>query len=120
MPFIFSKVNIAVNKEQELKIKSQLGKAIELVPGKSEAYLLTEIEDNCKMYLRGDGDTPIAFIDVSIFGNEAHYGYEAFTAKIAEIFFDTLHIPRENVYVNYRDITAWGVGGAYFDRSAYR
>ena len=30
-----------------------IGKAIELVPGKSEEYLLLEFEDNCRLWLRG-------------------------------------------------------------------
>lgn len=51
MPFITARVNIPINKEQELKIKSGLGKAIELVPGKSEEYLLLNIKDECHMYL---------------------------------------------------------------------
>ena len=34
MPFIFSKVNIPVGREKERELKSRLGNAIELVPGK--------------------------------------------------------------------------------------
>ena len=40
MPFIISRVNVSISREQEIELKTQLGKAIELVPGKSEAYLL--------------------------------------------------------------------------------
>lgn len=40
MPFIISRVSTPITKEQETELKSRLGKAIELVPGKSEEYLL--------------------------------------------------------------------------------
>ena len=39
MPFITARVNVTITKEQELKIKAGLGKAIELVPGKSEEHI---------------------------------------------------------------------------------
>ena len=44
MPFIISRVNIAVTDEQKERIKAALGKAIELVPGKSEEYLMIIFE----------------------------------------------------------------------------
>lgn len=40
MPFILARVSTPVSKEQEIEIKSRLGRAIKLVPGKSEEYLL--------------------------------------------------------------------------------
>ena len=74
MPFIVSKVNIPVDAEQERALKERLGKAIELVPGKSEDYLLLSFEDNCRLWLGGENDKPMAYLTVSIFGNEDHAG----------------------------------------------
>lgn len=53
MPFITAKVSTPLTKEQEIEIKTKLGQAIELVPGKSEEYLLLKFEDNCRLWLRG-------------------------------------------------------------------
>jgi len=39
MPFIKSKVSCAMTAEQENELKQRIGKAIELVPGKSEEYV---------------------------------------------------------------------------------
>ena len=39
MPFILSKESTPINAEQETKLKSGLGKAISLIPGKNEEYL---------------------------------------------------------------------------------
>ena len=119
MPFITARVNVTITKEQELKIKSGLGKAIELVSGKSEEYLLLNIEDECHMYLRGDGDTPIAYIEAAIWGNEGHLGYDRFTAEVTQIFSEILDIPPDQVYIRYSDIPDWGVGGMNFDRNRY-
>ena len=42
MPFIVSRVSVPITKEQETELKAWMGRAIELVPGKSEEYLLLE------------------------------------------------------------------------------
>lgn len=120
MPFIKCKVSCELTKEQELALKRCFGKAIERIPGKSEAYLLLEFEDNCRLWLRGEQDAPIAYIEAAIFGNEDHFGYDAFTAEIAKAFSDVLGIAPDRVYVKYEDITAWGVSGRYIDRRMFR
>ena len=116
MPFIFSKVNIPIEKEQELQLKSMMGEAIALVPGKSEEYLLAGFEGNCSMYLRGKDDEAIAYVEVDIFGNEEYLGYDRLTAAITKMFGDVLNILPDHVYVNFRDIPGWGVAGMYIDR----
>ena len=120
MPFIVSRVNVPVSEEQEQKLKEKLGKAISLVPGKSEEYLLLSLEDRCHLYLRGDNTLPVAYLTVSIFGNESHAGYPAFTAEVTGIYSEVLGITPENCYLRFDDITAWGVDGQYIDRRMFR
>ena len=114
MPFVMSKVNVPVNAAQESKFMSRLGKAIEILPGMSERFLLVGIESNCTLYLRGE-KIPTAYIEVNIFGNEIHYGYEKFAVAVTEIFVDVLDIPPQNVYVKFCDLDCWGVAGKLFD-----
>ena len=49
MPFIDCKVNIDVSKQQELELKDEFGKAISLIPGKSENWLMVNIEPKCSL-----------------------------------------------------------------------
>ena len=119
MPFIMSKVNIPISEEQEIQLKSRLGKAIELLPGLSEEYLMVGFEDNQHIYLRGKNQ-PAAYIEISIFGNEIHYGYDKLTAEITKIFNDVLEINPKNIYIKYDDIKIWGVNGMNFDRNDYK
>lgn len=119
MPFITARISIPIDKEQELEIKTRLGKAIEAVPGKSEEYLLCSIEDKCHLYLRGNGDIPVAYIEVAIWGNERHLGYDMFTAETTKIFSEILDISPDNIYLRYSDIPDWGVGGMNFDRNRF-
>ena len=99
MPFIVSKVNIAVKPEQEQTLKERLGKAIELVPGKSEKYLFLSFEDNCHFYLRGQNSRPLAYITASLFGNEDHGGFAAFSAEVTKIYRAVLGIALEDCYI---------------------
>ena len=115
MPFIMSKVNIQLNSAQEFQLKSRLGKAMELLPGLSEKYLLAGFESNHHFYLRGDNLQKIAYIEVSIFANENHIGYEEFSAEVTRIFAEILSIPPQNVYIKFVDIPCWSVGGMFFD-----
>lgn len=119
MPFIISRTNIPVSKEQQTQLKLQLGKAIELVPGKSEQYLLLGFEDRCCLYLRGDDSRPIAYIEAAIWGNEEHRGYDRFTAEVTRIFRDVLGVDPECIYIRYSDIPDWGAAGMNFDRKQY-
>lgn len=116
MPFIIARVSTNVTKEQETELKSRLGRAIELVPGKSEEYLLLGFEDNYHLYLRGDNSEPTAYIEASIFGNEGHFGYKEFTGEVTRIFNNVLGIAPDRIYIKFSDITAWGVSGVYIDR----
>lgn len=119
MPFLISRVSVPISRKQEFTLKTELGKAIELVPGKSEQYLLLCFEDKCRLWLRGDDTKPIAYIEANIFGNESHAGYAAFTYRVTEIFHEVLDIAPDHVYISYTDIPDWGVGGMNFDRRQF-
>lgn len=108
MPFVICKVNVPVSREQEVELKERLGRAIELVPGKSERGLLVAVEDCCRLWLAGDDD-PLAYVQADVFANEGHVGYAAFSAEMASAFKDILDIPPERVYVRYGDIPVWSV-----------
>ena len=115
MPFIICKVSQKISNSQEKELKTRLGKAIELVAGLSEQVLLAGFQDNYHFYLRGDNSKPVALIEISIFGNPSHYGYEALTKEITTIFHKVLNIEENCIYIKYDDIVSWGVGGRNFD-----
>lgn len=119
MPFLNIQTSCAVSREQETKLKSRIGKAISLVPGKSEAHLLLSLRDNCRLWLGGDDQAPIAYIEAAIFANEGHFGYPAFAAAVTQAFCDVLGIASERVYLKFEDIAAWAVGGQCIDRKMF-
>ena len=69
MPFIETKTSVAVSKEQLVALKEAFAKAIEIIPGKSEQWLMLNTIGECNMAFRGDMDTPSAMIKVEIFSS---------------------------------------------------
>lgn len=114
MPFIQTKVNVKVSKEKEEAIKSKLGKAIELLPGKSESWLMLSFEEDCTLYFKGKEDQPIAFVEVKLFGKAGKDAYDRLTAAISDILHQELGISPDHVYVKYEEVPYWGWNGHNF------
>ncbi len=114
MPFINTKVNIPISAQQEESLKSKLGKAISIIHGKSEMWLMLNFEDNCRMYFRGKNDIPTAFIEVKIFGGASGSEYSQLTSKITEIISEVMKISTDQIYIKYEEVTYWGYNGYNF------
>ena len=106
MPFIQTKTNIEVSKEQELKLKSRFGEAISLL-GKSEGWLMLNFDYNQNMYFKGQ-DKPMAFVDISVFGKSTDAQCADMTVEVCKILGDILGIPADSVYVKYSGTNQWG------------
>ena len=114
MPFINSKVSVKITEEQEKELKTKLGQAISLLPGKSESWLMTGFEDDYHLYFRGDNSEPMAFIDVSVYGNANSVAFSKLTAEISKIFGEVLGISADHIYVKYSTTPDWGWNGSNF------
>lgn len=114
MPFIDSKISVSITKEQEKEIKTRLGQAISVIPGKSEAWLMLGFQPEYKIYFRGDDSEPAAFVDVNVYGNEDPNGFEKLTGAICAIFKDVLGIEADHIYVKYSAVRNWGWNGSNF------
>lgn len=114
MPYISTHVSTPLPKTREERIKEALGRAIQLIPGKSEAWLMTEFQDHCRLYFRGKDDVPTAFVEVKAYGSLEAASAEALTAAICEILKAELGIAPDHVYVKYEACQLWGWNGGNF------
>ena len=113
MPFIATKTNVKITPEVEKNIRAELGRAIELIRGKSEYWLMLSFEGEKMMAFRGT-DAPCAMVEVEIFGSASDGEYSALTKKITEILTKNLPISADRIYVKYEEISVWGNGGENF------
>lgn len=114
MPFVNVKTNISVSKVAEESVKSSIGELIAIFPGKSEDWLMVNIEDNSKLYFRGDNSNPIAFVEVKIFGSANAKACNTFTCEITNALNNILGISGDQIYVKYEFVDTWGYAGNNF------
>lgn len=113
MPFINTKVSIPIDREKEKLLKESFGKAITAL-GKSEHWLMLNFEDNCRMWFRGKNNSPLAMVEVSLFGKASAQQYNSMTAQISGAITQILGIPSDGIYVKYSEIDTWGLGNSNF------
>lgn len=111
MPFI----NVMTNSEIKDKtaLKNELGKAIEAIPGKSEAWLMVKTEDKADMYFKGSDDA-CAMFEVAIFGKSADAAFDDLTKRICKISEEQLGVKADRTYVKYSEIDHWGYNNFNF------
>lgn len=114
MPCILTKTNVAISPEQEAALKTKLGKAIALIPGKSESWLMLSFEENCKLYFKGETREGIAFVEVKLLGKANGSDYDKRTAAITDILHQELNISPSQIYVKYEETSHWGWNGSNF------
>lgn len=113
MPFINTKTNTVVSQSKEAAIKEKLGRAITAL-GKSEGWLMLNFEDECRLWFKGNNDSNMAIVEVSLFGKASDAAYDKMTAEITEILSKELDILPSNIYVKYDEIKYWGWNGSNF------
>ena len=114
MPFIDVKTSVPMEEAQKESIKSRLGEAIRLIPGKSESWLMVGLEDNYRLYFKGNQDAPAAFVQVEVYGGENGSAFAQLTGEITNILHTELEIPADRIYVAYQTTKHWGWNGGNF------
>ncbi len=112
MPFISIKTNQDLAQSKEL-IKKELGTAITAIPGKSESWLMVEINDNKEMWFKGS-DAPCAMFEVSVFGSAKDNAYDDLTKRLCKISQEWMSVAPDRTYIKYSEIEHWGYNGFNF------
>ena len=108
MPYIGTRTTVKISPEKEIAIKEKLGKAIEAIPGKTEAWLMCEFSDCCRLWFKGDNSLPSAYVEVKLLGKADREYLEKLTGIICKILSDELSVPSDRTYVKYEECEHWG------------
>lgn len=111
MPYIKTSTNVKIEEEKLTNIKTKMGEAIRVM-GKTEDWLMLEFNDNVKMYFKGNGDNPIAFLDVRVLGSVNNSN--EMTRELTNIISSELGIAPSNIYISYQGYSDWGYNGSNF------
>ena len=113
MPFIDSKVTVALTDEQKDSLTKKIGAALTII-NKPEGFTLVGHKDNYTLYFGGEKLAKGAMISVQVFGEPKPEQTNEFTAEICRIYGEELGIPADKIYINYSGFTQWGWNGENF------
>ena len=113
MPFISMKTNASVPAKTGTSIRSGLGEAIRLLPGKTESWLMLSLEDQLPMAFAGTED-PCAMVQVQVYGHQEPSSYNRLTEAVTALLSKELGIDPSRIYVAYQETMNWGWNGSNF------
>lgn len=114
MPYINSTLTVKLTEDKKESLKSELGKIITQIPGKSEEWLMVGFTDNYTLYFKGERKQKAAFIEVKIAGTASRDDKNRVTASICTLLQNELDIPQDSVYITFSEVADWGWNGELF------
>lgn len=114
MPCIQIQTSCSICTNAKESIKAKLGKAIEVLPGKSENWLMVTMQDEMTIYFKGNQTGESAFVKVGVYGDADGRAFNTLTEKICRILNEELGIAPNRIYVQYEATAHWGWNGANF------
>lgn len=105
MPFIDVHFSGAITPAQETALKEGLGQAIALIPGKTETSLMMQFTDNCRLWLGGRQEGPIAFVNVMLYGSSTKDAYQRFSGTAIPLL--EKELGAKKVYLKFEEVPNW-------------
>ena len=110
MPYIKINTNKSLTNKEE--IKSMCGNIIELIPGKSENWLMVQINDQQDLYFKGQSIDCIK-VDIQVYGSVSLDIQTNFINTLISQLSNLTQIDSNNIYVTFQEFEHWGLLGSY-------
>lgn len=114
MPYFEVNTSVTLDAECREALYHELGRIIELVPGKSESWVMVHVMDQSPMCFAGESGQPTAAVVLKTFGQLEDKYYDLLTREICTRIGSMLGVDPKRLYVTYEPITHWGWDGANF------
>ena len=114
MPFIHTRTTKEITPEVKKTLTAELGRAITLLPGKTEHWLMLGFEGGATMAFRGELRDDLVFAEVKLLGQATREAYDRLTEAMCEIYHKTLGVPTDGIYIEYVEAKTWGHDGYNF------
>lgn len=112
MPYIAVNTTQKLSDAQKVKIKTELGRLIAIIPTKSEANLMIDISDSRTFYKAGR-EVAGVFIDLRLYHKSEFEPKKQFTEETFQMLARELGAEKENMYLTIMEFENWGSGGTY-------
>lgn len=114
MPYIDLKTTKQLDSDEKHQLKTEFGRAIECFPGKTERWLMVNIEDGASMWFAGDNSSDCAMLEVSLLGKGADKAFDDMSDTLCSIMENVSGIKADRVYIKYCETEHWGWNGTNF------
>ncbi len=114
MPFISVNAAGTLTTDQKDAIKTGLGQAITLIPGKKEKALMVDITDGHTLYMGGSPLENGAFVDVRMYGDAAFDDKKVMTEAIFQLLEKECGMTAKQVYITFASYDEWGTRGSLY------
>lgn len=111
MPMIQVKVTTPLTAEQDVKIHDELTKAVVEVFRKPIDYVMVNVEPDSDLWMAGQKLAKGVYVSACLMGDMKNNDCDAFTARVCELFKQTLGIEGVHVYTTFQTINQWGWDG---------
>lgn len=111
MPYIGVNLSKTLEAGQGEALKTAVGEVITLLPGKSEALLMMDIQDGKPTWFGGKAQENSAFVDVRLYGSQSFEAKSNFTKAMFEAFERVLGIAPESMFLGIKEYDTWGTRG---------
>jgi phenylpyruvate tautomerase PptA (4-oxalocrotonate tautomerase family) len=112
MPYIGLNISEKLSETQKERVKSEIGRLIAVIPGKTEEVTIVDISDSRSMY-KGGKAVPCAYVDIRVYTKADSEGKKRFADELFVVLDKELGIHKDNVYMSVLEFEQWGDHGAY-------
>ena len=113
MPYFHIATTQKLTDASKRQLQQEMGRIIEMVPGKSESWLMVQLHDEACLSFAGTV-APAAVVTLKTFGELVPEQYDMLTAELCPRISVLLQTDPDRIYVIYEPITHWGWNGSNF------
>ncbi|MDR2258906.1 MAG: hypothetical protein LBE14_07140 [Treponema sp.] len=112
MPYISVAIGQKLSAPRKDALKSELGRLITIIPGKTEPDLLVNIQDGGSLYMGGI-EKPSVYIDLRMLGKADPEVKKQFTREVFACITRLFGIDAARQYLTISEYDHWGYDGEY-------
>jgi len=114
MPYIQARLSSKLDEAQKTNLQSKLTDFVSLAFSKPKTYIMSEIVDDCSLFMADKKLDNGAYISISLLGSASKDKCSAVTQKICEALNSDYNIDGSSIYVTYHPTELWGWNGMMF------
>jgi hypothetical protein len=112
MPYISVTIGQKLDIPQKEKMKTELGRLITIIPGKTEPDLIVHIRDGDSLYMGGT-EVPSAYIDLRVYTKTDPEAKKRFARELFAFITREFGIETPRQYLTISEYDNWGYDGEF-------